>query len=61
MAGARYRMTQRDTAKFQGSFTQTIEQLLNGTNKAAVRVDKLDDAPCQRAATAPNMEAVSHW
>ena len=49
-------MTQRDTAKFRGSFTQTMEQLLSGTNKAAV--DKLDDALCQKAATTPNMETV---
>jgi len=43
MVGARYRETQRDIAKFQGSFIQTMEQLLSRTNKAAGGVEKLDD------------------
>jgi hypothetical protein len=42
VVGARYRETQRDIAKFQGRFIQTMEQLLSGTNKAA-GVEKLED------------------
>jgi alkylated DNA nucleotide flippase Atl1 len=56
MVGVRYRVTQRDIAKFQGSFIHIMEQLLSGTNKAAGGVEKLDETLRQRAATAPNME-----
>jgi hypothetical protein len=43
MVGARYKETQKDIAKFQGTFIQTMEQLLSRTNKAAGGVEKLDD------------------
>jgi hypothetical protein len=57
MVGARYRVTQRDMAKFQGSFIQSMEQLLSGTNKTG-GVEKLDGTLCQRVSKAQNMEAV---
>jgi len=58
MVGVRYRVTQRDIAKFQGNFIPIIEQLLSGTNKAVGGVEKLDESLCQRVATAPNMDEI---
>ena len=43
MVGARYKETQKDIAKFQGTFIQTMVQLLSRTNKAAGGVEKLDN------------------
>jgi len=56
--GVRYRVEQRDIAKFQGSLIQIMEQLLSGMNKERDGTEVLDEHLSQTVAAAACMETV---
>jgi len=56
--GVRYRVEQRDIAKFQRSPIQIMEQLQIGMNKERGGIEGLDKHLSQQVAAAPCMETV---
>jgi len=56
--GVRYRVEERDIAKFQGCLIEHMEQLQNGMHKERVGREGLDEHLSQKVAAATCMEAV---
>jgi len=56
--GVRYRVEQRDIAKFQRSLIQIMEQRQIGMNKERCGIEGLDEHLSQKVAAAPCMETV---
>jgi ribonuclease HI len=56
--GVRYRVEQKDIAKFQENLVQTMGQLLSGSSKERGGIEELDEHLSQRVAVAECMETV---